>query len=308
MIKDFIQILKRSWGSHFWINLATTGVLALSFGLIFGCLLFSQNISKLFTVWGEDIQITGYLQDNITSEQRANIELKLKSFESVSNYSFVDREAAAHIFERSLKSYGPQFLSSLKNDVGNPFPASYQIQLKEEFRKPNTIDEIASEMQAMPGVEDVSFGQEWVKNYTLLARYGKAIGIVGGLVILISCLLTVSNSIRASLQTRQEEIEILELIGATANIIRKPFLLEGAFQGGLASGLALLILSVVYSYSIHILNGILGSGSMTSLLSFFPLFTAMLLIAGGTVIGASGSYICVARINSGWAASEGTRK
>jgi cell division transport system permease protein len=300
-----MSILKRSWFSHFWINLATTGVLALSFGVIFGTFLISNNLSKLFTVWGEEIQITMYLQDSITLDQKNDLEAKLKNLDSVADFNFIDKNAAAQSFEKSLKNYGPHFLTTLKNDVGNPFPASFQVQLKPQFKNPEKVEEIAHGLQQIAGVEDISYGQEWVKNYTVIIKFARLLGIALSIVILVSCLFTVSNSIQASLSSRREEIEILELIGSTTAAIRKPFIIEGAFQGTLAATVSLGILGIIYTYSFHVLENIVGASSVVNVVSFLPAYTITVLLLFGMGVGALGSYLCIAKINTGWAAAEG---
>jgi cell division transport system permease protein len=286
-----------------WINIATTGVLALSFGFILGMGLLSQNISRLFTVWGEDIQLSVYLKDGLSDSEKTSIEGKIKSSEAVSKYNYVNKKQASEIFEKSLKNYGSQFLGALKTEIENPFPASFQIQIKPEFRKPELINDVATSLQAMAGVEEVSFGQEWVKNYTVLAKYGRVVGLVGGFAILVSCLLVISNSIRASLQSRKEEIEILELVGATIKTIRTPFIVEGAIQGFLGCTLAMFLLFVLYRYFFSFLEGMVGAGTVLDVLGFFPLSQIVLFLFVSAVIGAAGSYFCVAQINSGWAAA-----
>ncbi|MBK9293456.1 MAG: ABC transporter permease [Oligoflexia bacterium] len=299
--------LKRSWISQFWMNLSTFAVLSLSLGLIYGTVLFSHNTSRLFSVWGEEIQITVYLTDNISESQIEQIKKKLESSEYIVRHDFIDKVQAAKLFEKSLKNYGPQFLSSLKSEVGSPFPASYQIQLKPEFNSPEKVSKIADEFSAMGGIEDVSYGQEWVGNYTNLMRIARVLGILFGIAIFVGCLFTVSNSIRASLASRREEVEILELIGATNNEIRAPFLIEGAFQGIISSVFAILILGGIYSYSFQFIDGVLGAQSADKVLTFFSPLVIFLMVLFGGIIGAAGSYICVSKINTGWAAAEGAR-
>jgi cell division transport system permease protein len=307
-LKSVCDIIKRSWVMQFWINFATTGVLTLSFGIIFGLILFSKNISRLLTIWGDEIQITLYLTDSITETQKTEILQKIKHHPAVASYEYIDKTQAAALFETSLKNYGKNFFNSLKTEVGNPFPAAYHIQLQSQFKNPEHVEEIAKEFQSMTGIEDSSYGREWIKNYTLLLKIGRVLGVLLGLVVFAGCFFAVGNSIRASLSLRREEIEILELIGATNNEVRRPFIIEGAFQGFLASVIALVILSATYTYSYHLLEDIVGLSAITQVMGFFNWIVIINMILFGVWVGSVGSYFCVKNINTGWAAANGVKK
>jgi cell division transport system permease protein len=300
---DLRATLWRSWKSHFWTNAATTGVLTLSFALIFGAALFTTNLGRILAVWGDEIQITIYLKDDITGEQIKNLEASLTKVNGIENVQFVDKGKAKQSFEKSLSSYGPNFLKSLENDQDNPFPASYLVRLGKSHKAPDRIDELAQQFTHMGGVEDVSYGQEWIKNYAILFKVFKAVAMACTIVIMIGCLFTVSNAIRASLSTRREEIEILELVGATSQTIRRPFLIEGAFQGLVASMAAIFLLGLTYRFIYQSLESILGMSTVVSSLAFLPWLTTISSIFLGGILGAFGSYICVARLNTGWAAA-----
>lgn len=308
MTAEIKAVLRRSWQAHFWTNFATTGVLALSFGLILGTILLTGNLKRLLTVWGDEIQITIYLKDDITQDQKQDIEKILALETGVEKTKYMDKTAAADSFEKSLKSYGPNFLKSLKSELDNPFPASYLVQVTKAQKTPEKIEALAKQFTQMAGVEDVSYGQEWLRNYTTLVKLSRAIAALFVAVILIGCLFTVSNSIRASLSSRREEIEILELVGATSKAVRTPFLIEGAFQGMLAVIVALILLNVAYRFLYQILESVLGASAVTSSLSFLPFYSWSLFILAGAAVGAVGSYLCVARLNTGWAAAQESKQ
>ena len=219
----------------------------------------------------------------------------------VEKVQYIDKDAAAASFEKSLSSYGPNFMKSLKEEKENPFPASYQVRIRKNEKTPEKIESLAQQFAKLPGVEDVSYGQEWLNNYATLLKVSKTLAVLFTLALLSACLFTVSNSIQASLFSRRDEIEILELVGATSKTIRRPFLIEGAFQGMVAILFSVVVLGVIYKASFQSLEKILGSSSVLSALEFLPPVVITLSIIVGIFIGALGSYICVARLNTGWA-------
>jgi cell division transport system permease protein len=305
-VTEIGAILRRSWQSHFWINLATTGVLTLSFSLILGTLLFTSNLGRFLSVWGDEIQITIYLKDTITPEEKASIQKGLSAEVSIESVQYIDKSTAQDSFEQSLSNYGPDFLKAIKSEGENPFPASFLVGIKKTLKTPEKIESLAGQFGQWAGVEDVSYGQEWLKNYATVVRVAKTVSLIVSIILLIGCMFTVSNSVQASLFSRREEIEILELVGATSKKIRWPFIVEGAFQGLVATVASVVLLGVSYQVVYNALEKVLGAATTLATLSFLSFGTVILVTLLGSVIGAAGSYLCVSRINSGWAASQET--
>src|SRR6185295_10988141 len=102
MLRELGTVLKRSWQSHFWTNLATLTVLILSFSLILGGALVSRNLSRLFTIWGDEIQITVYLKDDVNSEQLVAIQKAIQSQDGVEKIQYMDKKEAFSAFEKSM--------------------------------------------------------------------------------------------------------------------------------------------------------------------------------------------------------------
>jgi cell division transport system permease protein len=306
-MSEITAVLRRSWVSHFWTNLATTAILTLSFTLILATILFTTNLSRIFSVWGDEIQITVYLKDDISPDALRAAEAAMKAQDGVESVQYTDKKAAESSFEKSLSSYGPNFLKAIKTDGDNPFPASFQVRVMAAQKTPEKIESLAQDFTKLTGVEDVSYGQEWLQNYTTLIKISRYIAFVVAFVLLSACVFAVSNAIQASLFSRRDEIEILELVGATSKTIRRPFLIEGAFQGLLAIVCSTLILTVSYQVVYASLERVMGSSSILNAVSFLPVATVFLFLFIGTCIGALGSYVCVARLNTGWAAASESR-
>ena len=104
---------------------------------------------------------------------------------------------------------------------------------------------------------------------------------------------------------RREEIEVLELVGATSHFIRTPFLLEGVVLGLIAS-----LCSLALSYGMHslLLHWLAGKWSFwLALQSLTPLpgWQVAVNLVSGVAFGALGAWNCVRRLNTGWSAAAG---
>ena len=125
-------------------------------------------------------------------------------------------------------------------------------------------------------------------------------------VILLASLFVMSNVIRASVQSRKDEIVVLEMIGATPSMIRKPFMMEGAFLGVSSSVLAMGLCFVVYIGIKNLLTTKLSFLQLGQHIQFLGPMVLVAFVLVGTALGALGSYLCVRRINDGFAGSQGT--
>jgi len=107
MISEIAAILRRSWQSHFWTNLATTAILTLSFSLILGAILVTTNMARLFSVWGDEIQITVYLKDNISADDERAAKTTIENQAEIERVQFIDKNSAAALLKKVCRLTGP---------------------------------------------------------------------------------------------------------------------------------------------------------------------------------------------------------
>ena len=113
----------------------------------------------------------------------------------------------------------------------------------------------------------------------------------------LAAVLTIASVIRMSIYARQQEIEILRLVGATRAYIAAPFLVESSFLGALGGGISLGLL-----YGLH-RRLAAGWGQPVPLLrdllsaSFLPGSSWMLLLGLGLAAGALGGLLSLRRIS-----------
>jgi cell division transport system permease protein len=168
-------------------------------------------------------------------------------------------------------------------------PSSLEIGVAPDFRTPEQLRELAAAIEGLEGVEGLSHGQEWVEGYARVAALVRIAAYGLGAVLTLSALLIVSNTIRLAVYARADELEILDLVGASPVFIRTPFLLEGILQGAVGGLLALGALWFAYQLALpHVEFGlelILGNAAPR----FFTLPEALWLVTGGAGLGVLGS-------------------
>lgn len=304
----FLSGLKRSWTKHFVVNLATMGVLTLSFTFIFLSLALITNMSHFLASWGEEFVVAIYLKDNITADEKAHVHNTIRETPDITSVTEVSKSEALKSFEVNLKAYGSEVLKAIKGADENPFPGSIRVKISREKISLEGAQSFAAKIQALAGVEEVSYGQDWISNYSTIFKVIKGITYLVVVVVLGLSIFAVGNAIRASLANRREEIEVLELVGASPQMIRSPFLFEGAVQGFFAVITALIVSGGAFLIFSQFINSGLPMNTAQTEIKFLPWYLVVLFPLVGSLIGALGSYLCVSQINTGWAAADQSNK
>jgi cell division transport system permease protein len=134
-------------------------------------------------------------------------------------------------------------------------------------------------------VDDVRYGEEWVKKLYDIRRLAVAAGIVLGIAFAAVAVIIIGTTIRMAVLARAREISIMRLVGATNGFVRRPFLIDG-FLKGVAGGALALVMTWGASQ-------LISDRFITTV--FFDRDIAMLGILGGGLIGLLGSAMSVGR-------------
>ena len=298
--------LSRSWERATGMQLATLATLTAAYSTVVFGLIVGLNMRRALSTWGESVQITAYLRESADPTLPDRVRRSLAALPEAGAVDFVAKERATELFRAQMAAYAPDLLAD--KDFANPFPASFHLKLKPDApasTDPDALESLAATVQKIEGVEDVSYGQSWVRNYAILVRVGSVSGWALAAVLATGALFVVGNSIRASIGVRRDEIAILELVGATSAMIRAPYVFEGAAMGLAASLLALVLNFAVWSWELQLLRGSFAVSRLVDGLTFLsPVWIGAALVSGAA-LGALGAYLIVRTINDGWAASQG---
>jgi len=112
---------------------------------------------------------------------------------------------------------------------------------------------------------------------------------VGGFLCL-GLILIISNTIKLSYYSRQEEIELMRLVGATDRFIRTPFLMEGMCVGFFGAALSLVLLRALHYYIQLRFQGSLDFLTRGAVIQFLPFSWSLTLVLVSMAVGLVGSY------------------
>lgn len=214
---------------------------------LFGVILIQAK--TLTSMIRENIEVQVFLEKDMEQKQLDAIHdnLAQRSFilqkGDTLNLKFVSDEQAAATF---IESTGEDFTKFLED---NPLRDSFVLTIAEEFQTSEQLEAIVKEIQAIPGVFEVSYMTDLVDsiNKNLL----KVSLVLGGfiLILIITVVMLINNTIRLALFSQRFLIRSMQLVGATRGFIRKPFLSRAFLFGMMAGAFASVILFGLVKYT-----------------------------------------------------------
>ncbi|MCP5042689.1 MAG: ABC transporter permease [bacterium] len=223
-------------------SLAAVGTIAITLVLVGAFVLLVGNMRGLLDRFGGDLSVTAYFEAGLDLAQARKIASTVATVEGVHQVSLVTPDEA---LERFRETTGAEAL--LEGLSSNPLPASLEITLLPEHRTPDGFAVVEQALEGLPGIDELAKGQEWIEGYARAAALVRFVAIGLGAVLAVSALMIVANTIRLAIISRDDELEILSLVGASRTFVRIPFLLEGTIQGLAGGLLAVLLLWLAYS-------------------------------------------------------------
>jgi cell division transport system permease protein len=265
-----------------------------SVGVAFICLatalLVVANVQELRVRWSHNGRASVYLQPSADPTDIEALMSALKNTRGVVRVEHVTSEAAR---SELLKS-GDEILAGLPPEA---FPASLEVQVHDPGRS-GALGRMAEKLRLLPRVEAVETYEAWGERLsTLLGSVLTGAGVLA-LVVLATVASVVGSTIRLSLTRRRLEVQVLKVVGATDDYVRRPFVIEGAAQGALGATGALAIVVVLFlaGYARFDTEFMLLLGSPPS---FLPWYASLGMIALGTFLGAVSAHLSVRKLLAG---------
>ncbi len=226
-------------------NLISVMIMGLSLLILIVFLMVTLNITGFIARTSKETRIYVYLSEGVSESDSRDIQLKLLAETGVEEVVFISREEAMDDFRETLGEDN-ELLDALDF---NPLPDSYRLKLREGFVKSGMMEAIAGRVESWEGIEEVRFGKRWFEKGERLVRNFYIIDLVLGVIVFLSVVFVISNTVRLTISNSRETIDILKLVGATNKYIEIPFMIEGALQGVVSSLLAVGLLGVIHWFA-----------------------------------------------------------
>jgi cell division transport system permease protein len=284
----FEEALTSLWRSRL-INALSVGTIAVSLFVLGAFLTVASNLNQVVERWTQKVSVTFFLADGLESHIRDSLVNRLRDDPAVESVEVVSREQALERFRTLFRD-----LRTLPDDLGeNPFPASLEVALRAGKQSPDEVRRLVSAFEKAPGVQEVQYDLLWIERLSTAARLVRGVGALLGGILVLAGVFTISNVIRLTVYARQDELDIMRLVGATRGYVKGPFVVEGMLQGGLGGLVAVGLLWLAF----HVLatEAMAASDLMGRAVVLLPRQLGALLVAGGMVVGIAGSLVSLGR-------------
>lgn len=218
--------------------------------LLGGALLVGKEVGLLIAKTEANVEVSVYLRDEISPTQQQHLADMLNRMPEVATVHYESKSEAYTRFRQIFKNQK----ELVQNVSSNSLPASFRVKL----RHPQQFQIVAQRLVGQPGIDKIADQRDILKRLFAVTRVFRVGVTAVAIVMLVSAGALIGNTVRMAVFARRKEIGIMRLVGATNWFIRLPFIIEGAIEGMLGAGAAILALFIMKVAFIDPLRGNVG--------------------------------------------------
>lgn len=289
-----------SFGRNIWLAVAAIAMMGITLTILLFAVVANATFSHTIDDITSRIDVSVYLKDTVTEQQRQNLIADLKKIENVKSVEYLSKEQALKIY-RGQNADNPELLAAI-SETANPLPASLIIK-PEDANKLEPIKEFLEEPDVKALQSDpTSYSGDRkaaIDKITKATQFFEQAGIVGIAVFVLISSLIIFNTIRMAIFNRRDELVIMRLLGAKPWYIRGPFVVETILYGIVAAVISLVICAALFAVASTTLQASsLGLLDIKYSGEYFKDNLALILtlqIGAGIIIGAASSVVATRR-------------
>jgi len=269
---------------NFSLSIASISCITVTLLLVSVAIIGSLNVENFTKLISDDFTIVAFIDNKADEEKEEKILKDIKKLSNIESITYTSKKDVAKEMMDSSETF--RSIISSWDEEENPLSDTYSIKVKDLEK----IEKTATKIKKIDGIEIVKYGEGMVDSMVTIFDIVKKvlIVIVIGLVIVTAFL--IANTIKITIFSRQEEIEIKRLVGASNFSIKQPFAIEGLIIGILGSIIPILATIYGYSFLYEKTGGKIFSQFIRLVKPFpFVLNISVVLLIIGAVVGMIGS-------------------
>lgn len=235
-----------------------------------------------------DPHVNVYLSLDASAEDVKRIEQALKSHAEAASVRFIPREVA--LAELKATTHLAEILATLER---NPLPHAFTVRVR--TTESERIGQLRADWSRLPNVDQVLADFEWSERLGRWVRFGNRALLAAWILLGAAVAFVVGHLIRLQVLTHREEIEVSQLVGATAADVRRPFLYHGAAQGLLAGAAAVGLAAALAAWAGYELRTLTPSYASELKIVFVSITESLGVALAAAALGFSGAWIAVSR-------------
>ena len=208
--------------------------------------LFVMHARRLSNHIKENIGFEIVMNSNVKGANILRLQKELDAMPAVKSTEYITKEEA---ITRLSEDLGEDFLQWLGNEA-NPLLPSIDVRFHADYANNDSISLIESHLLENTDVKEVYYQKSLVDLINRNINRIATVLMIVSAVLLVIAIALIRNTIRLSIYARRFLVRSMQLVGATENFIRRPFLRSGVSQGFIGGVLAdLLLVGILYGIS-----------------------------------------------------------
>ena len=269
---------------NFSLAFASISCITVTLIIVATAIVGSWNVQNFANLIRDDFTIVAFVQNDATTEDIGKIEEELKKIKNVESVKHIEKKDILKEMKGSSDTFNNVMSSWEENE--NPLDDTFQIRVKEDTK----ISKTAEKIKTIEKIEKVSYGEGMVDSMISIFGIVKNILIILVVALVVVTAFLIVNTIKITIFSRQEEIEIKRLVGASNFSIKQPFVIEGLLIGVLGSIIPILFTIYGYSFLYEKSGGKIFSHFIRLVKPFpFSIYVSLILLAIGVLVGMFGS-------------------
>ncbi|MEK0173465.1 permease-like cell division protein FtsX [Tetragenococcus halophilus] len=290
MLRNFFQHVLESLKSlrrNGWMTVSSVTAVTVTLALLGAFLVIILNTVKLAQDMENNVEVSVYVNYETDEDEKKELRNNLEEIPHVESIDFSSKDEE---LARVQASYGDSWDLF---DQDNPLLDVFIVRADD----PQYVEDITEEANGMTEyVHDASYGEDLSDRIFSIAQRTRTWGLIGSIVLIIVAIFLISNTIRMTILTRKQEIQVMRLVGAKNGYIRWPFFLEGGWIGLIGSIIPIILMYTGYNKVYELVNPILERSNFSLLQpGSFNWQMGLLLAVIGIVIGSVGSAFSMRR-------------
>lgn len=269
---------------------ATFCVLLISLLLVGVAGLFYININSMITGLSEQNEIAVYVNIGTPDARVTEIENEITNLDNVNTIEYISRQQALERMQNRIDSRGRAIFNYI--DGYDFMPDGFSVTLKDTA----LIDDTTTAISMIPDIQEVDSSTQVTEFLIELRRMATLIAGAVIIALVIVSMIMISNTTKASVYARREEIQIMKYVGATDIFIRMPFFVEGMVTGFFSGTGAFFITWAIYRSVYNVLTSqpaLMSAFNIGNIIPFAQIRFSVLIcyLIAGAFMGAVGSVI-----------------
>ncbi len=249
-------------------------------------LIIAENVEKATESLENELSIVVYVSKSATEEDVQNIKEGILAIPGVLDVVYKSKDE----WRIEMSEYNASFKAAFENYEDNPLTDSFTVTVEDV----NDLEKISTEIREISKVDSANYGKDAVNTIIGVFDVVEKTTIVVVIALIFVTAFLITNTIKLTIYSRREEIEIMRLVGSSNTAIKLPFVFEGFIIGILGSLIPIIVTIYGYIIAYEKLNGHIISELIKLVPPYnFVFYISLAVAALGAIIGMLGSLMAV---------------